>query len=111
MGSSICVNCTTKTEESDMQPLPQAQQIMFEYTELQEIPETSKPKDQQQQQQQQTDTSEDISSSELRGILKHNLQHTRDLGNAIQDNRSSTAILKQRKKVKFRRSSKSIQSD
>ncbi|CAK77736.1 unnamed protein product (macronuclear) [Paramecium tetraurelia] len=72
MDSSICVNCTIKTEESDMQPFPQVQQIKFEYTDLYVIPETSKPK--YQQEQQQTETSKIISSSEQRRILKHKRQ-------------------------------------
>ncbi|CAD8158670.1 unnamed protein product [Paramecium pentaurelia] len=109
MGSSLCVNCTIKTEESDMQTFPQVQQIMFEYSYLQEIPDISIPQEQQQQSP-ETDTSKNLASPQLRGILKHNLQQKQDHGNFCQDNKLSIITI-QKKKVKFRKPSKFFQKD
>ncbi|CAD8058565.1 unnamed protein product [Paramecium primaurelia] len=108
MGSSICANCTIKSEDSDIQALPQVQQIVFEYTDYYEIPETSKSKEQPLQQQ--TDILKNVQSPKLRGILKHNFQQNKDLGNFSQDNKSPTITI-QRKKVKFRKPSKLNYSD
>ncbi|CAK77299.1 unnamed protein product (macronuclear) [Paramecium tetraurelia] len=109
MGSSLCVNCTIKTEESDMQAFPQVQQITFECAYLQEIAEISMPQEQQQQQP-ETDTSKNVASPQLRGILKHNFQPQQDLGNFCEDNQLPTITI-QKKKVKFRKPSKFFQKD
>ncbi|CAD8074832.1 unnamed protein product [Paramecium sonneborni] len=109
MGSSICVNCTIKTEESELQSLPQVQQIIFEYTDYQDFTQISKPQEQLQQLP-ETDTSKNLPSPQLKGILKHYFQQKQDLGNLIQDNNLPTITI-QKKKVKFRKPSKSVQKD